>query len=151
MSWCCEAKSFGLDARGVSQALHDLGEPGLRGEVQRDVVQARVAALLRLAVGREPDVEAEVVVVAAGGDEQDVTGGAPARHVARLEDDVEAEEVDVERADAVDVCGPQLHVADSDVLFDGPLGALRRLKGALRAGHEPASTTRTAVPHGSAT
>ena len=44
-----------------------------------------------VAARRLPGVEAEVVVIAAGGDEEDVAGRPPARYVARLEDDVEAE------------------------------------------------------------
>jgi hypothetical protein len=35
-----------------------------------------------------------VVVIAAGRDEEDVAGRAPAGHVARLGDDVEAEDAD---------------------------------------------------------
>ena len=51
------------------------------------------------AAGGLPGVEAEVVVIAAGGEEQDVAGRAPAGHVARLEDHVEPEDADVEVAD----------------------------------------------------
>jgi hypothetical protein len=58
---------------------------------------------VRAAAGRLPGVEAEVVVVAAGRYEEDVTGGAPAGHVTRLRDHVEPEHIDIEMAHAVDV------------------------------------------------
>src|SRR5205085_782582 len=120
-----------------------------RREEERDVVQAGDAVGLRGAAGGLPRVEAEVVVVAAGRDEEDVSRRAPAGNVARLEDDVEAEEVDVERAHAIDVGGPQVHVADPHVRVDRPLRAEHRLVRALRAAHDPASTTCTALSHGS--
>ena len=77
---------------GLLQAAHRVGEAGARRVVQRDVVQPGDAVGLRPAAGRLPGVEAEVVVVAAGADEQQVAGRAPAGHVAGLGDDVEAED-----------------------------------------------------------
>src|SRR3954470_20510348 len=64
--------------------------------------------------------EAEVVVVAAGRDKQHVAGRAPARNVARLGDDVEPQHPDVEVADAVDVRGAQVDVADGHAGVDRP-------------------------------
>ena len=64
-------------------------------------------------------------MVAAGRDEEDVAGRAPARHVARLVDHVEAEDPDVEVADAVDVGRAQVHVPDPHVRVDRALGAQR--------------------------
>jgi hypothetical protein len=58
---------------------------------------------LRTATGRLSGVEAEVMVVATGGDEQDVSRRSPPGHVPRLGDDVEAEHADIEVADPVDV------------------------------------------------
>ena len=65
-----------------------------------------------------PRVEAQVVVVTAGGQEQDVAGRAPARHVARLGDHVEPEHADVEVADPVDVGRAQVGVADPHARVD---------------------------------
>ena len=74
----------------------------------------------------------EVVVIAAGGDEEDVARGAPAGHVARLGDDVEAEQVDVEAAHAVDVGRAQVDVADGDARVDRAWAAGDRGNVALR-------------------
>src|SRR5215204_2167952 len=57
---------------GVEQAPDGLRQPGLRREVQRDVVQARDAVRLRRPTRRLPRVEAEVMVIAAGREEEDV-------------------------------------------------------------------------------
>src|SRR4051794_10875097 len=95
-----------------------VGQPRPRRVADRDVVQARDAVGLRPAARRLPSVEPEVVVIAAGGDEQDVARRAPAGHVARLHHDVEAHQVDVERADAVDVRRPQVDVADRHAGLD---------------------------------
>ena len=59
-----------------------VGQVGAGRVEERDVVQAGHAVGLRRAARRLPRVEAEVVVVAAGGDEQRVAGRAPARDVA---------------------------------------------------------------------
>ena len=96
------------------------------------MVQPGDAVGLRLAAGRLPGVEAEVVVVAARGHEQDVARRAPARYVSRLGDDVEAEDVDVEPAHAVDVGCPQVHVPDPHARIDrmfGRDGSARRIPG----------------------
>jgi hypothetical protein len=87
------------------------------------------------AAGRFPGVEAEVVVVAAGGNEQDVTCRAPSRHVSRLGNDVEAEHADIEVAHPVDIGGPQMHVADAHARIDRVRGCLDWRDVAL--GHEP--------------
>ena len=67
------------------------------------MMQPGHAVVLGWPAGRLPGVEPEVMVIAAGGDEEDVAGRPPARYVAGLEHDVEAEQVDVEAAHAVDV------------------------------------------------
>ena len=89
-----------------------VGEVGPRRIQDRDVVQPGDAVGLRIAARRLPRVEREVVVIAAGGDEQDVAGRAPAGHVAELGHHVEAEHADVEVAHAIDVGGAQVDVAD---------------------------------------
>src|SRR6478735_4206580 len=81
-------------------------------------MQSCHAVGLRRRVLRLPGVEPEMVVVAAGRDEQDVAGGTPAGNVACLVGDVEAEEVDVERADTIDVGGAEVHMADAYVRVD---------------------------------
>ena len=72
------------------------------------------------------------MVIAAGGDEEDVARRAPAGHVARLGDDVEAEHVDVEAADPVDVGGAQVDVTDGDARVDRARAGGDRGDGALR-------------------
>src|SRR5919199_6488250 len=67
-----------------------------------------------------------MVVITAGGHEEDVAGRAPAGHIARLHHDVEAEDVDVEAAHAVDVGGAQVDVADRRAGLDGPRRPLPR-------------------------
>jgi hypothetical protein len=104
--------------------------------VQADVVQPGDPVGLRRAAGGLPRVEAQVVVVAAGRQEQDVARAAPARHVPRLEHDVEAEDADVERAHPVDVGGAQVHVADANVRVDRVLRGLDGVDGTLRAAHD---------------
>ena len=52
-------------------------------------------------------------MVATGGDEQDVAGRSPARHLARLEDDVEAQDPGIEVAHAIDVRRAQVDVPDA--------------------------------------
>ena len=101
------------------------------------MVQSGDAVGLFGAVCRLPGVEAEVVVITAGGDEQHVAGRAPARDIARLVDDVEAEDVDIERPHAVDVRGPQMDVSDPDQWIDRPVGGDDRIDRALRAAHNP--------------
>jgi hypothetical protein len=64
----------------------------------------------------------EMVVVAAGGQEQDVAGGAPSGHVSGLEHHVEAEDVDVERAHPVDVGGAEMDMPDPQLRIVRPLG-----------------------------
>ena len=96
------------------------------------VVQAGDAVGLGSAARRLPRVEAEVMVIAAGGDEEDVARRAPAGHVARLGDDVEAEDVDVEAAHAVDVGRAQVDVADGDARVDRAWAAGDRGNVALR-------------------
>jgi probable F420-dependent oxidoreductase len=100
------------------QPPHRVSETCARGVVERDVVQSGDPIRLRPAAGRLPGVEPEVVVVAAGRDEQDVSRRPPPGHIARLRDDVEAEHADVEVAHAVDVGGPQMHVADPHAGID---------------------------------
>jgi copper chaperone CopZ len=58
------------------------------------------------------------MVVAPSRDEQQVAGGPSPRHIARFGDDLEAEDVDVEGADAVEVGGPQMDVADAHTGID---------------------------------
>lgn len=61
---------------GALQPADGVGEAGARRVVERDVVEAGDAVGLRAAASRLPRVEAEMVVVAAGGDEQQVAGRA---------------------------------------------------------------------------
>ena len=76
-----------------------------------------------------------MVVVAAGRQEQDVAGGTPARDVARLVDHVEAEHVDVERADPVDVGRAQVRVTDPHARIDRLGRSGDGLDRALRVAH----------------
>src|SRR5581483_2383994 len=94
---------------------------------------------LRAAARGLPGVEAEVMVVAAGRDEQDVAGRPPARHVSPFGDDVEAEDVDVEPAHAIDVRRAQMDVPDRDAGVDRPLAARTRLDAALAHGSSTTS------------
>jgi hypothetical protein len=54
------------------------------------------------------------MVVAAGGEEEEVAGRAPAGHVTRFGSDLEAEDPDIEVADAVDVGSAEVDVADTN-------------------------------------
>ena len=74
-------------------------------------------------------------MVATRREEDHVAGGAPAGHVARLGDHVEAEHLDVEAAHALDVGGAQVHVADADARVDRVGGLLRRDERALGGIH----------------
>src|SRR5947209_13434034 len=65
-----------------------------------------------------------------------LAGRAPAGHVARLHDHVEAEHVDVEPANAVDVGSAQVHVADRHARVDRPSASLPWLDRALRSRSE---------------
>ena len=76
-----------------------------------------------------------MVVVPTRGDEQDVAGGSPARHVVGLEDHVEAHDPDVERPHPVDVGGAQVDVPDADLRVDRIRGRHRRIVGSLRSAH----------------
>src|SRR5205085_3258262 len=114
-------------------------EPVARRVPDRDVVQPGDAVRLRPTAGGLPRVEAEVVVVAARGDEEDVPRRAPARHVTALGDDVEAEDVDVEPAHAVDVRRPQMDVADRHARVDRTWAAGARLHVALAHGSKTTS------------
>ena len=116
---------------GLLQPPHRVGQARARRVVERDVVQAGDAVGLRAAARRLPRVEAEVVVVAAGGDEQDVARRAPAGDAARLGDDVEAEHAAVEGLHAVDVGRAQVDVADPHAGVDGARRRLDRLDAAL--------------------
>ena len=60
------------------------------------MVQPGDAIGLRRSTGRFLGIEAQVMVIAAGRDEQAVTGGSPSRHATRLQYDVEAQHVHVE-------------------------------------------------------
>src|ERR1700722_14552637 len=92
-----------------------------------------------------------MVVIAAGGQEQDVAGGAPAGDAAGLEDDVEPHDVDVEGLDAVDVGRAQVDVPDPQQRIDRARGGERRDDAALRPrAHRPTSTL-SRIDHGSST
>src|SRR5690348_2540644 len=107
---------------GVDEPADRLGQLLARGEVERDVVEARHAVRLRRPSRRLPGVEPEMVVIAACREEEDVTRRSPTRHVARLEDDVEAHDADVEVAHAVDVGRSQVDMADPYVRVDRARG-----------------------------
>ncbi len=82
-------------------------------------MKARDPVGLGLTARRLPRVEAEVMVVTAGRDEQNVARCPPARHPPRFRDDVEAEDVNVEGAHAIDVGGSQMDVADPHTRIHG--------------------------------
>src|SRR5436309_1983508 len=86
------------------------------------------------------------MVVAAGRDEQHVARGAPARDVAGLEDDVEPQDADVEVADAIDVGGAQVDVADPHTAVDGIGGCLGRPNGTLLAARHTATVPSAKPP-----
>jgi hypothetical protein len=68
----------------LAQPAQGVPERGAARVADRDVVEACNAVRLRPAACRLPRVEGEMVVVAAGGDEQRVAGRAPAGDAARL-------------------------------------------------------------------
>ena len=108
--------------RTSSQSGWSAAQPGPGRVAQCHVMQAGHAVGLGRPAGRLPGVEAEVVVVAAGGQEEDVAGAAPAGDVAPLRHDVEAEHADIEVAHAVDVGRAQVDVADRHAGVDGVRG-----------------------------
>src|SRR5207248_101139 len=124
-------------------------EPFARGEVERNVVESCNPVGLRASASGLPGVEPQVVVVAAGGDEQDFSGGAPSGNIAGLEHHVEAEGADVEIPHAADVRGPKMDVADSDLRVDRVVGGLHRIHRSLRPAHDPSLTTRRGIWNGS--
>src|SRR5688572_2387791 len=97
------------DAR-VEHALDCLGQGGAARIADGEVVEARMAGRRRRAAFRLPGVEADVVVVAACGDE-----GGLISHARLL---LEAEYADVEREGAVDVGDLQVDVADVRAWID---------------------------------
>src|SRR4029079_15195317 len=88
----------------LAETAQRVPQRGARRVQDRDVVQAGGAGRRGRATFRFPGVEAEVMVITPGGQEQ---------RVAHLEDDVEAEYVDVEVLDAVDVGRLQMDMADA--------------------------------------
>jgi hypothetical protein len=114
------AVGLGLTDRPADRLQPPVGvsEPDSGGVGDGDVMQAGVAVGHRLAVLRLPRVEREMVVVAARGQEQDVTGGAPTGNVTALGDDIEAEHIDVELTDAIDVGRSQVCVTEAYARVD---------------------------------
>ena len=108
-------------------------ERGARRVADGDVMQPGHAVGLRRRRRRLPGVEAEVVVIAAGRDEQHVAGRAPARHITRLGHDLEAEHADVELAHAVDVGRAEVDVPDRHAGVDRPRRRGERFSWTLRA------------------
>src|SRR5262245_38269095 len=82
------------------------------------MMEAGHAIRLWPATGRLPGVEAQVVMVAARREEQDVADCPPPRHAARFHDNVESKDVDVERAHAIDVGRAQVNMPDRDAWID---------------------------------
>src|SRR5262245_25283238 len=72
------------------------------------------------------------MVVAAGRQEQDVAGGAPAWHAARLHYHVEAKHIDVEGAYPINVGGSQMDVPNGYAWVDWAGGRCARHNIALR-------------------
>ena len=81
-----------------------------------DVVEPGRAGRGRRAALRLPGIETERVVIAAGGDEECI--------LAQPGDDVEAEDIDVELPDPLDVSGLEVDVADVYAGVNGLRGGL---------------------------
>ncbi len=108
-------------------------------------MKAGHAVGLRWAAAGLPGVETDVVVIAPGRDEEKIAGGAPPRYVARLSDDVEAEDVHVEPSNPIDVGRAQVNMANSDARVDWIPSTGDRLDVSLSATHRhesPLSITR---------
>ena len=127
----------GLTDRPIDrlQTAAGIRERSPRRVRERHVVQSRDAVRLWTATGRLPRVEAEVVVIAAGRDEQKVACRSPAGHIPGLRYDVKAEHVDVEPADTVDVGGAQMDVTDPHTRIDRIRTARDRCDVPLLIGH----------------
>ncbi len=126
-----------MSSYGAPRGDHALAQGG--GVVGRDhdrpVPQADHAGRHRRGAAAAPDVEAEVVVVAAGGHER---GRVEQRH------HLEADDVAVEREAAVDVADVQVHVADDRLGRDVRLRLL-----VLDEAHQPGEVERRgAAEHG---
>jgi len=93
----------------VEQPLDRVGELAAVGVEKRDVVEPGVPGRGRRAGGALPGVQADVVVVIAGGEERGVDPG-----LAPVGDQVEAEDVVVEGDRAVQIGDPQVDVPDAD-------------------------------------
>ena len=93
----------------IEQAAYGAAELAAVGVKEGDVVEAGVAAGRRRAAGALPGVEADVVVVVAGGQEGGVESG-----LASVGCDTETECVAIERERAVEVGDSQVDVADAD-------------------------------------
>jgi len=98
----------------VEEALEGIGECGAGGIEDRQVIEAGGSGRGRGAGLAFPGVEADVVVVTAGGDE----GGLVAVALGELE----AEDVDVEVESAFEVGDFEVDVADASVGVDGGRG-----------------------------
>src|SRR4051794_1937179 len=81
---------------------------------------------LRWASSRFPGVKAKVMVIAAGRQEQNVAGGTPARHIARLHHHIESKYIDIESANAINVGGAQMNVPDYHAWVDWSGGRCAR-------------------------
>src|SRR6266567_1212898 len=108
----------------VAQPAQSVAKPGPRRVADRHVVQPCRPRRWRAAALRLPCVEAEVVVVAAGGHEE---------HRRGLDDDVESEDADVEALDLAQVAGSQVDVADVHAGFNRTRGTLDRSYSGLDA------------------
>src|SRR5215218_293096 len=93
----------------VEQPAHGAAELAPVGVEERDVIEAGVTGRRRRAAGALPGVQADVVVVVAGGEER----GREAE-LAPVGRHAEPERVAVERERAVEVGDAQVHVADPD-------------------------------------
>ena len=96
---------------GGKEAAKGVGECGARGIKNREVVEAGGSAGWRLAAERLPGVEADVVVIAAGGEE--------GCGVADTRGDVEPEDALVEGEGALEVGDAEVNVAHAGLRMDG--------------------------------
>jgi len=100
---------------GGEEAAEGVGQGCARGIEDGEVIEAGGAGWGRLAAEGLPGVEADVVVVAAGGEE--------GRGVAHAQRDVEAEDAVIEGEGAVEVGDAEVNVAHAGLGMDSGRGA----------------------------
>src|SRR5262249_20767901 len=112
------------------QPPQGIRKPGAGWVADGDMMQSGYAIGLWRAASRFPGVEAQVVMVAACGEEEDVATRPPPWNAARFHDDIEAKNIDIEGADAIYVSSAQVNMANGDTRIDRARGG--------RAGHNRA-------------